>query len=182
MLLATFIVAAASVTAKPVGVTTFTGSDEELGALIAWSVDDRTASEWWYHGGAEAAQDIFVTELAATGKFTVGDPVAIATMLKARHDNRIWDVDKEASLTIARQLKVGHVVVATVTQCGVANKVGTATVSGRLIDTSTGEIVWADEAKVSVGGFGGGVDDRMGRQVIAPALKQLVQKLAASLP
>lgn len=32
-----------------------------------------------------------------------------------------------------------------------------------LIDTSTGEIVWADKARheqqVSVGGFGGGVDD-----------------------
>jgi curli biogenesis system outer membrane secretion channel CsgG len=60
--------------------------------------------------------------------------------------------------------------------------------NARLIDTSTGEIVWADEArgeegsvKVSVGGFGGGVDDdRMFDKVLKPVIQQLTASLKAA--
>ncbi len=63
-----------------------------------------------------------------------------------------------------------------------------AALNARLIDTSTGEIVWADEAraeeasvKVSVGGFGGGVDDnRMFDKVMKPVIQQLTASLKAA--
>ena len=61
-------------------------------------------------------------------------------------------------------------------------------VSVILIDTSTGEILWADEAtaeessvKVSVGGFGGGVDDdRMFDKVMKPCIQKLTASLKAA--
>jgi curli biogenesis system outer membrane secretion channel CsgG len=57
--------------------------------------------------------------------------------------------------------------------------------NARLIDTSTGEIVWADEGraeeasiKVSVRGIGGGVDDE---RMFDKVLKPVIQQLAASI-
>jgi hypothetical protein len=52
-----------------------------------------------------------------------------------------------------------------------------------LIDTSTGEIVWSHTAsqQVSVGGFGGGVDDRrMFNRVGRPVIRQLTASLKAA--
>ena len=61
--------------------------------------------------------------------------------------------------------------------------------NARLIDTSTGEIMWADEARaeesavrVNVGGFGGGVtnDERMFDKVMKPVIQQLVASIKAA--
>ena len=58
-----------------------------------------------------------------------------------------------------------------------------------VVDTRTGEIVWADEgrgeegnARVRVGGFGGGVDhdERMFDKVLKPVIQQLVASLKAA--
>lgn len=54
---------------------------------------------------------------------------------------------------------------------------GKVVLNARLIDTSTGEVVWADEVKVSVGGFGGGVDDN---RLFDKALKPCVQKAVSA--
>ena len=57
------------------------------------------------------------------------------------------------------------------------------------IDTTTGEILWADEArgedakfKLSIGGFGGGVDydDRQFDKVMKPVVQQLVASIKAA--
>ena len=63
-----------------------------------------------------------------------------------------------------------------------------AAMNARLIDTSTGEVVWADEAraeeasvKVSVFGVGGGVDDnRMFDKVMKPVIQQLTASIKAA--
>ena len=71
----------------------------------------------------------------------------------------------------------------------VGKKTFVAAFNARLIETSTGEIVWADEARgedsnvrVSVGGFGGGVDydERMFDKVMKPAIQQLTASLKAA--
>ena len=58
-----------------------------------------------------------------------------------------------------------------------------------VIDTDTGEIVWADEArgedahfKLSIAGFGGGVDNdtRMFDKVMKPVIQQLVASIKAA--
>jgi curli biogenesis system outer membrane secretion channel CsgG len=64
-----------------------------------------------------------------------------------------------------------------------------AAMNARLIDVSTGEIVWADEGrgedsavKVNVGGFGGGkdYDSRMFDKVMKPVILQLMASLKAA--
>jgi curli biogenesis system outer membrane secretion channel CsgG len=61
--------------------------------------------------------------------------------------------------------------------------------NARLIETETGEIVWADEgrgeegnSRVRVGGFGGGVDndERMFDKVLKPVIQQLVASLKSA--
>jgi len=90
------------------------------------------------------------------------------------------DIDQDAAATLGRRLGFRYLAVAVVTSVAVVDATARGVVKGRLIDTSTGEIVWADESAVSVGGFGGGVDDkRFFETVLKPALEQLVDKLAA---
>ena len=64
-----------------------------------------------------------------------------------------------------------------------------AAMNARLIETETGEILWADEARGEegnardrVGGFGGGVDNdqRMFDKVMKPVIQQLVASLKAA--
>jgi len=63
-----------------------------------------------------------------------------------------------------------------------------AALNARLINASTGEVLWADEAsqeessvRVSVFGFGGGVDDnRMFDKVMKPCIQKLVASLKAA--
>ena len=64
-----------------------------------------------------------------------------------------------------------------------------AAANARIIDTTTGEIIWADEArgedakfKLSIGGFGGGVenDERMFDKVMKPVVQQLVASIKAA--
>jgi curli biogenesis system outer membrane secretion channel CsgG len=64
-----------------------------------------------------------------------------------------------------------------------------AAMNARIIDTTTGEIVWADEARnedahfhLSIGGFGGGVtdDERMFDKVMKPTIQQLVASIKAA--
>lgn len=173
------IATSAQAMAQPAKTVAFTGSDEEIGALIAWSVP-RAASERWYHGGADAAQDVFVTELVSTGSIKVIDPEKLRRILFELSNKHKGEIDDAAAVTFGKRLEVRYLLVASVTEYGASEGTATVAVGGRLIDTSTGEIVWADEAKVSVGGFGGGVDDdRMLADVVTPALRQLVTKLAS---
>ena len=63
-----------------------------------------------------------------------------------------------------------------------------AAMNAHLTETSKGEILWADEEnaedisiKVSVGGFGGGVDDeRMFDKVMKPVIQKLSDSLKAA--
>lgn len=177
---ASFLIATASAIAQPAATVKFTGSDEELGALVAWVVKDKGATEWWFRGGAEAAQDVFVTELVATGKVSVVEREQLQAVLLERVRTAGGDIDQDAAATLGRRLGFRYLAVAVVTSVAVVDATARGVVKGRLIDTSTGEIVWADESAVSVGGFGGGVDDkRFFETVLKPALEQLVDKLAA---
>jgi curli biogenesis system outer membrane secretion channel CsgG len=64
-----------------------------------------------------------------------------------------------------------------------------AAMNARIIDTTTGEILWADEARgedsnmrLSIGGFGGGVDNdsKMFDKVMKPVIQQLVASIKAA--
>jgi curli biogenesis system outer membrane secretion channel CsgG len=182
-MLAIAMVASAQPGKTPSKNKSFTGSDEELGALVAWVVlPDKADTQWWYHGGAQAAQDVFVTELVRSGRFNrVVEREQLEAALEGKNLTLSRDVDPVTAIRIGKLLGVNYLLTGAVTEYGVTDRSGRVAITGRLIDTSTGEVVWADEVKVSVGGFGGGVDDeRMFDRVMKPAILQLVAKLAAS--
>jgi curli biogenesis system outer membrane secretion channel CsgG len=171
--------------------------------LAVLEFKNKADNQWWWHGGAEAAQDVFVTELVKSGKFRVVEREQLQALMQEKNLTLSGDVDPSTAVRIGKLLGVNYLLTGAVTEYGVTDKsahgsgIGrlpgfsagkrsfVAALNARLIDTSTGEIVWADEAsqeessvKVSVGGFGGGVDDE---RMFDKVMKPCIQKLTASL-
>jgi len=167
---------------------------------------NKADNQWWFHGGAAAAQDVFVTELVKSGKFRVVEREQLEALMQEKHLTLSGDVDPKTAVKIGKLLGVNYLLTGSVTEYGVTDKSAhsgglgripgfsagkrdfTAALNARLIDTSTGEIAWADEAsktessvKVSVGGIGGGVDDEhMFDKVMKPCIQQLTASLKAA--
>ncbi|HYN19996.1 MAG TPA: CsgG/HfaB family protein [Thermoanaerobaculia bacterium] len=167
---------------------------------------NKADNQYWWHGGAEAMQDVFVTELVKSGQFRVVEREQLAALMQEKGLALSGDVDPSTAVKMGKLLGVNYLLTGAVTEYGITDKGGhgsgigrlpgfsagkrnfVAAVNARLIDTSTGEIVWADEAtatessvKVSVGGFGGGVDDdRMFDKVMKPCIQQLTASIKAA--
>jgi curli biogenesis system outer membrane secretion channel CsgG len=167
---------------------------------------NKADNQWWWHGGAQAAQDVFVTELVKSGKFRVVEREQLAALMQEKNLTLSGDLDPATAVRVGKILGVNYLLTGAVTEYGVTD-IGAhapgirrlpgfsagkrnfvAAMNARLIDTSTGEILWADEArgeessvKVNVGGFGGGVDDdRMFDKVMKPVIQQLVASIKAA--
>ncbi len=179
-------------------------SDKPRVAVLEFK--NKADNQYWWHGGAEAMQDVFVTELFKSGKFRVVEREQLAALMQEKNLTLSGDLDPATAVRIGKILGVNYLLTGSVTEYGVTDKGGhgrgigklpgfsagkrsfVAAVNSRLIDTSTGEIVWADEAraeessvKVSVGGFGGGVEDqRMFDKVMKPCIQQLVASIKAA--
>jgi len=172
---------------------------------------NKADNQWWYHGGAEAAQDVFVTELVKSGRFRVVEREQLAALMQEKNLSISGDVDPKTAVRIGKLLGVNYLLTGAVTEYGTTShsvdtpggvagghwipgvSVGknsfVAAMNARIIDTETGEILWADEARgeegnarVRVGGFGGGVDndERMFDKVMKPVIQQLVASLKAA--
>jgi curli biogenesis system outer membrane secretion channel CsgG len=158
---------------------------------------NKADNQWWYHGGATAAQDVFVTELVKSGKFRVVEREQLEALMQEKNLSLSGDVDPKTAVRMGKLLGVNYILTGAVTEYGNTDVSGggggvsagkrkfVAALNARLIDTSTGEVVWADEAsqeessiKVSVFGFGGGVDDN---RMFDKVMKPCIQKLTASL-
>ena len=172
---------------------------------------NKADNQWWYHGGATAAQDVFVTELVKSGKFRVIDREQLAALMQEKNLALSGDIDPKTAVRAGKLLGVEYFLTGAVTEYGTTShsvdtpggvarghwipgvSVGknsfVAAMNARVIDTETGEILWADEgrgeegnARVRVGGFGGGVDndERMFDKVLKPVIQQLVASLKAA--
>jgi curli biogenesis system outer membrane secretion channel CsgG len=204
--LSSSLVAAALLAAVlvPALATAAAKSDKPRIAVIEFK--NKADNQWWYHGGAEAAQDVFVTELVKSGKFRVVEREQLQALMQEKNLTLSGDVDPSSAVRIGKLLGVNYLLTGSVTEYGTTDKGAhgrgvrglpgfaagkrsfVAAMNARLIDTSTGEIAWADEAraeessvKVNVGGFGGGVDDdRMFDKVMKPCIQQLTASLKAA--
>lgn len=170
-------------------------------AVLAFK--NKADNQFWYHGGAEAAQDVFVTELVKSGNFRVLEREQLEALIQEKNLSLSGDIDPKIAVKIGKLLGVNSLLTGTVTEYGITDKSSSssgrerlpgfsagkrafvAAMNGRLIDTSTGKVVWSDEArgqedstKVNVGGFGGGVDDN---RMFDKVMKPVIQKLVASL-
>ena len=179
-------------------------SDKPRVAVLEFK--NKADNQWWYSQGGAAAQDVFVTELVKSGKFRVVEREQLEALMQEKGLTLSGDVDPKTAVKVGKLLGVNYLLTGAVTEYGmkgtnvdtpwvgnlpsvsVGKKTFTAAMNARLIDTSTGEIVWADEAraeektsKVHVGGFGGGVDDgAMFDKVLKPIIQQLTASLKAA--
>ena len=127
---------------------------------------NKADNQWWYHGGAAAAQDVFVTELVKSGKFRVVEREQLEALMQEKNLSLSGDVDPQdgdqARQAPRRQLPAhrrgdrvrrhGHqrARLRRAAACPASRPASadfTAALNARLIDTSTGEILWADEAQ-----------------------------------
>jgi curli biogenesis system outer membrane secretion channel CsgG len=174
------------------------GGDKPRIAVLEFK--NKADNQWWYHGGAAAAQDVFVTELVKSGKFRVVDREQLEAMMQEKHLTQSGDIDPKTAMKLGKILGVNYLLTGAVTEYGNTDVSGggggvsagkrkfVAALNARLINASTGEVLWADEAsqeetsvRVSVFGIGGGVDDnRMFDKVMKPCIQKLVASLKAA--
>ena len=168
---------------------------------------NKADNQWWWHGGAAAAQDVFVTELVKSGKFRVIDREQLAALMQEKNMSLAGDIDPATAVQAGKLLGCQYFLTGAVTEYGATGteahgagvrglpgfsggkKTFVAAMNARIIDTTTGEIVWADEGRgedakfrLSIGGFGGGVtdDERMFDKVMKPVIQQLVASIKAA--
>ncbi|HPC83701.1 MAG TPA: CsgG/HfaB family protein [Thermoanaerobaculaceae bacterium] len=155
-------------------------------------------SRWWSSGGA--AQDMFITELVKSGKFSVIDRERLDALMREKNLSLGGDVDPSTAVKAGKLLGVEYFLFGNVTEFGeqenkakvgwgfgvdVKKKKFVAALDCRIVNTTTGEIVWADTGKkeesnvnVFVLGTGGGVDDdRMFDKVLRPVVAELASKI-----
>jgi len=170
-------------------------------------VNKSDAGGWWGNGGAEAMQDVFVTELVKSGRFRVIDRERLDALMREKNLSLSGDVDPATAVKAGKLLGVNYFLTGAVTEYGAqgtsvggpgigrlpgfsaGKKTFVAAANARVINAETGEIVWADEARgedshmrLRIGGFGGGVDydQRMFDKVMKPVIGQLVASLKAA--
>lgn len=180
---------------------------DEKARIAVLEFQNKADNQYWWHGGAEAMQDVFVTELVKSGKFRVMEREQIAAIMREKGLTLSGDVDASTAMQIGKLLGVQYMLTGSITEYGKtdagahARGVGrlpgfragkssfVAAANARIFNVSTGEIVWADEArgedsnvKVSVGGFGGGVDNdqRMFDKVMKPVVQELVASIKSA--
>jgi curli biogenesis system outer membrane secretion channel CsgG len=168
---------------------------------------NKAENQWWYGGGGAAAQDVLVTELVKSGKFRVVEREQLAALMQEKNLALSGDLDPSTAVRAGKLLGVHYLLTGAVTEYGAqqtsahgpgvrglpgfsgGKRTFVAAFNARLIDTETGEIVWADEGRgedanfrLSIGGFGGGVDhdSRMFDKVAKPILQQLVASIKAA--
>jgi curli biogenesis system outer membrane secretion channel CsgG len=150
---------------------------------------------------------VFVTELVKSGKFRVIDREQLAALLQERDMSLAGDIDPATAIQAGKLLGCQYFLTGAVTEYGSTGteahggSVGglpgfsggkrtfVAAMNARIIDTTTGEIVWADEGRgedakfrLSIGGFGGGVtdDQRMFDKVMKPIILALTASIKAA--
>src|ERR1700681_3595872 len=116
---------------------------------------NKADNQWWYHGGAAAAQDVFVTELVKSGKFRVVDREQLEAMMQEKHLTQSGDIDPKTAMKLGKILGVNYLLTGAVTEYGNTDVSGggggvsagkrkfVAALNARLINASTGEVLWA---------------------------------------
>lgn len=170
---------------------------DEKPRIAVLQFENKADNQYWWRGGAEAMQDVFVTELVKSGKFRVIDRERLDALMAEKNLSLSGAVDPSTAIKAGKLLGVKYFLTGSVTEYGadeaggsgfgisVKRKKFVAAANARVIDTQSGEILWADEAradaksaKVRVRGIGGGVDDgRMFDKVMKPVVEELTNSL-----
>lgn len=185
----------------------FAADDKPRIAVLEFENKANSGWHWWTNRGAEAMQDVFVTELVKSGKFRVIDRERLDALMREKNLALSGDVSAATAVQAGQLLGVEYFLVGAVTEYGATEASGggsgrfglpsvragkktfVAAANARIIDAQTGEILWADEARgeesnvrVRVGGIGGGVDndERMFDKVMKPVVQELTASVKAA--
>src|SRR5438046_6450457 len=69
---------------------------------------NKADNQWWYHGGAEAAQDVFVTELVKSGRFRVVEREQLAALMQEKNLAISGDIDPKTAVRAGKLLGVDY--------------------------------------------------------------------------
>jgi curli biogenesis system outer membrane secretion channel CsgG len=146
----------------------------------------KAENQRWNNGGAQAAQDAFGIELVKINFRVVGREEFEARM-RGENLPLSGDVNPRTARQIGKLLNVKYLITGSVTEFGPIDQGDfglsgkrnfKAALNARLIDTSTGGVVWADEASEMAPRGEAGVDDS---EMFEKTMKPCIQKLTASL-
>ena len=159
--------------------------------------ENKTPYGGWSLG--RGASDMLNTELVKIGKFRMMERDRIASVIKEQKFGASGLVDPSTAARIGKVIGVEYIITGAVTEYGqsraggggrgvdVGTKGYNAAVDIRLVNTTTGEIVFADSAShslasvnVRVFGIGGGesYDEKKATEAMREAIKKLVAKIA----
>src|SRR3954470_15613305 len=92
------------------------GSEKPRIAVLEFK--NKADNQWWYHGGAQAAQDVFVTELFKSGKFRVVDREQLDAMMQEKGLTQSGDIDPKTAIKLGKILGVNYLLTGAVTEYG----------------------------------------------------------------
>src|SRR3954462_786744 len=92
------------------------GGDKPRIAVLEFK--NKADNQWWYHGGAAAAQDVFVTERVKSGKFRVVEREQLQALMEEKHLSLSGDVDPSTAVKIGKLLGVNYLLTGSVTEYG----------------------------------------------------------------
>src|ERR1700688_5039995 len=144
---------------------------------------NKANNDWWWHNGAAAAQDVFVTELVKSRKFVVIERERINAIMQEKGLTLSKDIDARTAMQIGKLLGVNYMLTGALTEYGNTDTNAHGPGVGNLPSFGVHKRVFvaALNARVSVGGCGGGVhDDRMFDKVLKPIIQELVASLKSS--
>ncbi|MCP4689366.1 MAG: hypothetical protein GY859_15035 [Desulfobacterales bacterium] len=167
--------------------------------LAVMDFDNKSQYGGWRVG--HGASDMLSTELVKTHKFSMMERDRISAVLKEQNMGAAGLIDPRTAVKIGKLIGVEYIVTGAVTEYGqsqtggggggvrVGKKGYHATVDCRLVNTTTGEIIFADSAShnasstsVSVFGFGGGqsFNEKKATEVLRGAIKKMCALIAAA--
>lgn len=165
--------------------------------IAVMDFDNKTPHGGWRIG--HGASDMLATELVKKGEYSVIERDKLASLLKEQDLGASGRIDPGTAVKIGKILGVGYIVTGAVTEYGQSSSGGGgggvhvgkkgyhAAVDVRIINTTTGEIVYADSAQhsdsslnVRVFGIGGGekFNEKKATKVLRKSIEKLVAKMS----
>jgi curli biogenesis system outer membrane secretion channel CsgG len=152
----------------------------------------RADTQRWNKAGAESAEDTFVAELNKTRKFRVVSRQELEAQMREKNLSLSGDAGTKTLMQAGRLLLgVRYLLAGAVTEYGPTDRpdhrYAVAALKVRLVDVTTGEIVWADEARKGADAKVDRDDPRMFDNdswmfdnLMKPCIEQLVASLKAA--
>jgi curli biogenesis system outer membrane secretion channel CsgG len=161
--------------------------------------ENKTPDHWWGNRLGRAASDMLTTHLVKTGKFDVYEREKLQAILNEQGLGKSGAVTPQSAAKVGQLLGIQYIVTGAVSEFGRSQKgfgfggfggmksqTARAVVDARLVNTSTGQIILADNASssedftnVTVLGFGGGTewDETMATKTMRGAIETITAKI-----